>query len=85
MASLILSFVMCSSRGHLIGVLVVAVQLVSFHSSRGQRHEALLVAQAACEGGFPDAQAAEKKKPLDLRRNDLLPTVNHVKVESNKK
>ena len=62
------------------------MQLVSFHASRGQLHEALLVAQVACEGGFPKQEIKQHEKPLDLRKNDLLPTLtNHVTDDSDKR
>lgn len=61
-----------------------AGKLVSFFTSRGQLHDALLVAQVACEGGLnlPSTKKLEKK-PLDLKKNDILPSlINHVTDEN---
>ncbi|XP_068702720.1 WD repeat-containing protein 17-like [Montipora foliosa] len=59
-------------------------KLVSFFTSRGQLHDALLVAQVACEGGMalPTTKNTEKK-PLSLKKNDVLPSlVNHMTDEN---
>jgi len=48
-------------------------QLVSFFTSRGQLHDALLVAQVACEAGFPILHDKNGNRISDLRKNDLLP------------
>ena len=58
-------------------------QLVSFFTSRGQLHDALLVAQVACEGGIslPPKKGA---KPLDLKKNDILPSLTNFMTDENK-
>lgn len=59
-----------------------AFQLVSFFTSRGQLHDALLVAQVACEGGL-SLPPKKEKKALDLKKNDVLPSlVNHMTDEN---
>lgn len=59
-----------------------AFQLVSFFTSRGQLHDALLVAQVACEGGL-SLPPKKEKKALGLKKNDVLPSlVNHMTDEN---
>ena len=48
----------------------IQLQMVSFFTSRGQLHDALLVAQVACEGGLSSPEKKEKKT-LDLKKNDM--------------
>lgn len=60
-----------------------ATKLVQFFTSRGQLHDALLVAQVACEGGMSLPQEQEKK-PLDLRKNDILPSLKNYMTDENK-
>ena len=58
------------------------LQLVSFFTSRGQLHDALLAAQVACEGGL-SLPPKKEKKPLDLKKNDVLPSlINHMTDEN---
>lgn len=59
------------------------LQMVSFFASRGQLHDALLVAQVACEGGLSIPQKKEKK-PLDLKKNDILPSLKSYLTVENK-
>lgn len=61
----------------------ILLQLVQFFTSRGQLHDALLVAQVACEGGMSLPQEQEKK-PLDLRKNDILPSLKNYMTDENK-
>ena len=61
----------------------ILLQLVQFFTSRGQLHDALLVAQVACEGGLSLPQEQEKK-PLDLRKNDILPSLKNYMTDENK-
>ncbi|KAJ7327361.1 WD repeat-containing protein 17 [Desmophyllum pertusum] len=57
-------------------------KLVSFFTSRGQLQDALLVAQVACEGGLSLPQKKETKA-LDLKKNDILPSlINHMTDEN---
>lgn len=60
-----------------------AAKLVSFFSSRGQLHDALLAAQVACEGGLTNLLQKKEKKIPDLRKNDVLPSlINHMTDEN---
>ena len=68
---------LCSFCRHIL------LQLVEFFTSRGQLHDALLVAQVACEGGLSLPQEREKK-PLDLRKNDILPSLKNYTTDENK-
>lgn len=61
----------------------IQLQMVSFFASRGQLHDALLVAQVACEGGLSLPQRKEKK-PLDLKKNDILPSLKDYMTDENK-
>ncbi|XP_048589465.1 WD repeat-containing protein 17 isoform X2 [Nematostella vectensis] len=54
-----------------------ADKLVSFFTSRGQLHDAFLVAQVACEGGYPQLEDKNANKVPDLRRNDHLPRLKN--------
>ena len=58
-------------------------QLVSFFTSRGQLHDALLVAQVACEGGI-SLPPKKEAKPLDLKKNDILPSLTNFMTDENK-
>lgn len=56
---------------------------MSFFSSRGQLHDALLAAQVACEGGLTNLLQKKEKKIPDLRKNDVLPSlINHMTDEN---
>ena len=58
-------------------------QLVSFFTSRGQLHDALLVAQVACEGGI-SLPPKKETTPLDLKKNDILPSLTNFMTDENK-
>ena len=58
-------------------------QLVSFFTSRGQLHDALLVAQVAYEGGI-SLPPKKEAKPLDLKKNDILPSLTNFMTDENK-